>query len=214
MTALHGVGLALAYLIGAIPVGLMVGLARGVDVRKIGSGNIGATNVVRGLGASFGLLVFAVDVGKGAAGVAVCRSLGIEGWLLAMGALFAVLGHNFSPYLGFKGGKGVATSLGAMLALAPVSALIALGVWFLVVLPTRYVSLASILAAASLPFAFSLRHPAHPQMLVPVAALVIVVIGRHHENIHRLLRGEENRFGSRRESADEGREQQAQAGEH
>lgn len=196
MTGVEAVGLALAYLIGAIPVGLTIGLIRRVDVRKIGSGNIGATNVVRGLGLGFGLLVFAVDVLKGIGAVLLCGYLGAEGWLLGMAALFAVLGHCFSPYMGFKGGKGVATALGTLLALSPLVSLIVLGVWLVVALPTRLVSLASILAAVSMPIGFYVINPTSLEMVVPLAALAITVLGRHNENIQRLLKGKENRFGS------------------
>jgi len=210
---MQGLALALAYLIGAIPVGLVIGLARGVDVRQVGSGNIGATNVMRGLGAGLGLLVFAIDVLKGVAGVMIGRAMGLDGWLLGMSAMFAVVGHSFSPYLAFKGGKGVATTLGAMLAIAPPTGLIALGLWFVIVLATRYVSLASILGAASLPISYYLLHPAQTGTLVPVVALVIIVVGRHNENIARLLKGEESRFGSSRAQADEQAEAQAPAAE-
>jgi acyl phosphate:glycerol-3-phosphate acyltransferase len=197
LTGIQAVGLALAYLIGAIPVGLVIGLIRGVDVRRIGSGNIGATNVVRGLGVGFGLLVFVVDVLKGVGAVLLCRYLGAEGWLLGMAALFAVMGHCFSPYIGFKGGKGVATALGAMLALSPLVALGVLGIWILAVLPTRMVSLGSVLGALAMPVLYYVFNPASPETVVPLAALAIIVMGRHSDNIHRLLRGEENRFGSK-----------------
>jgi len=198
VTTAQGLALAAAYLLGAIPVGLLIGLSRGVDVRTVGSGNIGATNVLRALGIGFGLLVFAVDVLKGVAAVLLCRWVGLEGWLLAMGAFFAVLGHSFSPYLAFKGGKGVATSLGTFLALEPVGAVIAFAVWFAIVLPTRYVSLGSVIAVAAAPVIFFALRPAAPEALVPVVALALLVIGRHNENIERLLRGEENRFGRSR----------------
>ncbi len=196
VSGMQGLALALSYLIGAIPVGLIIGLARGVDVRQVGSGNIGATNVMRGLGAGLGLLVFVIDVLKGAAGVMIGRTMGLDGWLLGMTAMFAVLGHSYSPYLVFKGGKGVATTLGTMLAISPPAGLLALGVWFVVVLTTRYVSLASILGATALPVAFYLLHPAQSATLVPIVALVVIVVSRHNENIARLLKGEESRFGS------------------
>jgi glycerol-3-phosphate acyltransferase PlsY len=201
VTGLQGLGLAAAYLIGSIPVGLTVGLLLGTDVRKVGSGNIGATNVLRALGAKIGLMVFIVDVLKGVAAVAVCAALGMEGWLLSMGALFAVLGHCASVFIGFKGGKGVATALGAGLMLSPPAALIALGVWLLTVLPTRLVSLASLLAAVALPTAFYFLSPDSPEAVVPVVAISLVVMGRHHENIERLLRREEHRFGSAKAAA-------------
>jgi len=198
VTGLQALGLLVTYLLGGIPVGLLVGLARGVDVRQVGSGNIGATNVMRGVGPALGLLVFAIDVLKGVAGVMVGRQLGMDGWLLGMAALFVMLGHSFSPYMAFKGGKGVATTLGAGLGLSPVAALIAFGIWFAVVLPTRYVSLASIVGTAALAVLVYVFAPAEPEMAVPVAAMAIIVIGRHSENIERLLKGEESRFGSPR----------------
>jgi acyl phosphate:glycerol-3-phosphate acyltransferase len=195
VTGVQGVGLALAYLIGAVPVGLTVGLLLGTDPRKVGSGNIGATNVLRALGPAVGLAVFIADVLKGVVAVALCAAFGLEGWLLSMGALFAVLGHCFSVFIGFKGGKGVATSLGTVIMLSPLAAVFAFAVWLVTVLPTHIVSLASLLGAATLPVAFYFFNTGSPESVVPLAAMVIVVIGRHHENIERLLRGEESRFG-------------------
>lgn len=198
MTGIQGLALVLAYLIGAIPVGLTVGLVLGTDPRKVGSGNIGATNVLRALGPGVGLSVFVADVLKGVGAVALCSAFGLEGWLLSMGALFAVLGHCFSIFIGFKGGKGVATSLGTVIMLSPLAAAIAFAAWLLVVLPTRFVSLASLVGAVALPVAYYFLHTTSPESVVPLAALALVVVGRHHENIARLLRGEESRFGSRK----------------
>ena len=196
MTGVQGLGLALAYLIGAIPIGLIVGLLMGTDVRRIGSGNIGATNVLRALGPKIGLPVFVADVLKGIVGVAIGRAFGMGGWLLSMCALFVVLGHCYSVFMGFKGGKGVASSLGTVIMLAPAAAAIALGFFLLVVLPTRLVSLGSIAGAVALPVAFYALNADTPEALVPLAAMALIVIGRHHENIERLLKGEEHRFGS------------------
>lgn len=201
MTGASWLALALAYLIGGIPVGLVVGLARGVDVRRVGSGNIGATNVIRGVGAGLGALVFIIDVLKGVAAVSLARALGAEDWLVGMAGLFAVLGHSYSPYLAFKGGKGVATSLGVALGLSWLPALIAFGLWLVVVLPTRYVSLGSIIGAAAMPVLLYVFQPGQPDLVVPMAALAIIVIGRHNENIERLLRGQEHRFGAPRPDA-------------
>ncbi len=203
MTGADALGLALAYLIGAIPVGLLAGFARGVDVRTVGSGNIGATNVVRAVGPLIGLAVFLVDVLKGAGGVMLCRALGLEGWLLGMGALFVVMGHCFSPYLAFKGGKGMATTLGAFLALRPLPALACLVLWILVVALTRYVSLGSIAAVAAVPATFYLAAPGQDaELVVILAALALLVIGRHNDNIERLLNGTEKRIGGKRKSAE------------
>ena len=156
--------------------------------------------MLRALGAKIGLAVFVVDVLKGVAGVAICSALGMEGWLLSMGGLFTALGHCFSVYLGFKGGKGVATSLGVVLMLSPLAGVIAFAAWFAVVLPTRIVSLASLVGALTLPIAYYFLHTSTPEATVPLVAMAIVVIGRHDENIERLLRGEENRFGSKKKS--------------
>ncbi len=196
MTGVQGLGLALAYLIGAIPIGFIVGLLMGTDVRRIGSGNIGATNVLRALGPRIGLPVFLADVLKGVAGVAIGRAFGMDGWLLSMCALFVVLGHCYSVFMGFKGGKGVASSLGTVIMLEPAAAAIALGFFLLAVLPTRLVSLGSIVGAVVLPVAFYALNAHGPEAVVPLAAMSLIVIGRHHENIERLLKGEEHRFGS------------------
>lgn len=197
MTGLQGLAFVLAYLIGATPIGLAVSLLLGTDVRTVGSGNIGATNVLRAHGPKIGLGVFIADVLKGVAAVAVCAAFGLEGILLSMGALFAVLGHCFSVFIAFDGGKGVATSLGTVLMLSPAAAGIAFVVWLVIVLPTRIVSAASLAGATALPVAFYALNTDAPEAAVPLAALALVVIGRHHENISRLLRGEENRFGSK-----------------
>ncbi|MFP4249750.1 MAG: glycerol-3-phosphate 1-O-acyltransferase PlsY [Armatimonadota bacterium] len=203
MTGVQGLGLALAYLIGAVPVGLTVGLLLGTDPRKVGSGNIGATNVLRALGPGVGLGVFIADVLKGVAAVALCASFGMDGWLLSMAALFATLGHCFSVFIGFKGGKGVATSLGGVIMLSPLAAAIAFAVWLITVLPTRIVSLASLLGALTLPIAFYALNTESPESVVPLVAMALVVIGRHHENIERILRGEESRFGGGNRQASE-----------
>lgn len=213
VTANAWLALALAYLLGGIPVGLIVGLARGVDVRKVGSGNIGATNVIRGVGAKLGALVFIIDVLKGVAAVMIARALGADDWLVGMAGLFVVLGHSFSPYLAFKGGKGVATSFGVALGVAWLPALITFGLWLALVAPTRLVSLGSICGAAALPILVYAFDPGRPELVVPLVALAIIVIGRHNENIERLLRGEENRFGAPRPNAAVGADQRPEEGD-
>ncbi len=198
MTAGQVLALTLAYLIGAIPIGLLAGFAKGVDVRQIGSGNIGTTNVIRAVGTRIGIAVFAGDVLKGVLGVLLCKVLGGEGWMLGMAALLVVMGHCFSPYLGFKGGKGVATSLGAFLALRPLLGLACLAIWVVVVATTRYVSLGSVLAVAAGPVILYATSPAvGAEVVVAVVVIALLVIGRHNDNIERLLKGTENRVGTK-----------------
>ena len=203
MTTSQALALALAYLIGAIPIGLLAGFAKGVDVRETGSGNIGTTNVMRAVGTRIGIAVFIGDVLKGVLGVLLCKALGGEGWVLGMAALFAVMGHCFSPYLAFKGGKGVATTLGAFLAVGPLLGLACLAIWVLVVATTRYVSLGSVLAVAAGPVILYATAPAvGAEVVVAVVVIALLVIGRHNDNMERLLQGTENRIGTKR--ADEG----------
>jgi glycerol-3-phosphate acyltransferase PlsY len=200
---------AAAYLLGSIPTGyLLVRLFRHQDIRQAGSGNIGATNVLRSGGKSLGAATFLLDVLKGSASVALG---GLLGSLLAPGAvplnmralaaLFAVFGHIFPVWLGFRGGKGVATGFGVFLVTAPLAALAAISVFALILLISRYVSLASILGAASFPcFAwfFSRMHGGdRPHFFIAVeAAVALLIIVKHHQNIRRLLDGTESRLGS------------------
>lgn len=192
------------YLAGAIPFGLIIGKTlRGIDIRDFGSGNIGASNVLRTLGTGPALLVFFFDTVKGLAAVLVCRKLFGDAspgsyWVVA-GALASVLGHSFSVFLRFKGGKGVATSLGVIIGLNWVIALIAFVGWGVLVAATRYISVASIVAAVSVPlqmvFWRSMHVPVAYQALAGVAALVIVI--KHKSNIKRLLNGTETRIGQK-----------------
>jgi acyl-phosphate glycerol 3-phosphate acyltransferase len=188
----------LAYLIGSIPFGFIVARARGVDITKAGSGNIGATNVGRVLGRKYGILVFALDVLKGAVPTALMSAFSSEGsWSVATG-LAAILGHLFPVYLRFRGGKGVATGFGVVAVLLPIPAAIAFLVWLLVVATTRYVSLASVIAAIVLaavrlttaPAPFSTE--AWPISVFCVATALLVIV-KHRDNISRLLQGKENR---------------------
>jgi len=199
LTGQQALGLLAAWLIAAIPFGLLAGLAMGVDVRRAGSGNIGATNVIRVVGAKLGVIVFLLDVSKGWVGVMIGRWLGMEGWMLATVALVVVMGHSFSPYLAFKGGKGVATALGALIGINPLSALICFLVWFVVVGITRYVSLGSVIGVIPAPVLVYLLAPSHnAELAVGVIPLILLIIGRHSENIERLMKGEENRFGAKK----------------
>jgi len=196
-----------SYLLGSIPVGyLLVRLFRDQDIRSVGSGNIGATNVLRSGGKGLGAATFALDVVKGAAAVALAAWIAPQiapafapRSIEALAAVVAVLGHMFPIWLHFRGGKGVATGFGVFLVAAPWAALASIGVFFLVLMLTRYVSLASILGAGSFPvFAYFLVHGEKPGFYI--AAQIIVsslIILKHHANIRRLLAGTENRFGSR-----------------
>lgn len=193
-----------SYLVGAVPFGLLIARLKGVDIRRVGSGNIGATNVLRAVGKPWGIATFACDALKGFLPAAFFPVVGnhfganfqsLEVWGVAC-AVAAILGHNFPIYLRFKGGKGVATSAGALLGLAPLAVVIGLSVWAAFFFTLRYVSLASIIAAASIVasgwFLYRDRGPLLPVVLSVLGALVIA---RHHANIRRLLNGTESRFG-------------------
>lgn len=195
-----------AYLLGAVPFGLLIARMRGVDIRKVGSGNIGATNVLRSVGKPWGYLTFALDALKGYLPAAVFPMIGklagtdfqsLENAGLWCG-LAAILGHNFPVYLGFKGGKGVATSAGALLGIAPAAVGIGLVVWALLFFPFRYVSLASIGAAVAIPVAgWFLYRGMGPTLPVALTVLGALVIWRHRSNIQRLLAGTESRIGKK-----------------
>lgn len=193
---------AAAYLLGSIPFGLLAGLLRGRDLRKEGSGNIGATNAMRVLGKPAGYTVFALDFAKGAVPVFAAEALGApEGILIACG-LFAILGHNFPVWLGFKGGKGIATSGGVILSLfGPVVFAISIGTWILVFLVSRYVSVASIAGALALSAAMGTSAAAGKEtwVLASVAfCMTVLAVWRHRSNIVRLINGAEPRFSRRK----------------
>ncbi len=191
--------LALAYLLGATPTSLWVGKAvYGVDLRDEGSGNLGATNTFRVLGWRAALPVLLFDIFKGwlpAAYFAVWSGLDSFGWTLAFGGA-AIVGHVFSVWARFRGGKGVATSGGVFLALAPWAVLVALVAFFAIALTTRYVSLGSITAALLVPLVVVYTpHRGGDALVYFSLALAAFVIWAHRSNIRRLLKGQENRFG-------------------
>ena len=198
-----------SYLVGSIPFGYLAGRLAGIDIRKAGSGNVGATNVVRVLGKRYGYPVFAFDFLKGFGAVMISMLLAPgrpPEWnspetFGILAAMFSVLGHLYPPWLKFEGGKGVATSAGALLALTPVATLIGIAVWILVFWLTRYVSLASITAAIVLPIIIlvaRLRYQKDGKPLVIASVCVAaVVIWRHRSNLSRLMRGTEPRFRKR-----------------
>jgi glycerol-3-phosphate acyltransferase PlsY len=194
-----------AYLLGSIPTGFLVAKAKGIDIRAAGSGNIGATNAMRVLGKPAGILVLLVDALKGYAAVAwVCAALlkifnvpeaDAENFQIVAGAA-AVLGHNFTCWLKFKGGKGVATSAGVYLALTPIALGIALAAFILTVLITRYASVGSIVAAIVLPFAVWFKDDNLILRIVTIA-LCALAIFKHKKNVERLFAGTENRIGKK-----------------
>lgn len=187
---LAGVG----YLMGSIPFALLVGkLWAGVDIRRGGSGNVGATNLFRLTGWAPGLLAFLLDFGKGWVPALVAAQMGGPAAGLLIG-LAAVAGHNWSVYLRGRGGKGAATSLGVLFAVAPVGALVAVALFVVVVLATRYVSLGSMAAAASAPITLWLLGAGRAEILI-AAGLTVILVLRHRSNIARLLAGTENRTG-------------------
>lgn len=194
---MRALGLVASYLIGAIPVGFLVARAAGgFDIRGKGSGNIGATNVLRTLGPVPAVLTLLGDVVKGYLAVRVAEVLGPEPAWGAAGALLAVVGNCWPVFLRFRGGKGMATALGAFLALVPKAILPAAVLFIAILAISRYVSLASIAAVLVLPVgAFVLSYPRASTGAAALAALVI--LWRHRENIRRLAGGKENRLGGR-----------------
>lgn len=194
--------LLLAYLFGAIPAGAWVARYYGVDIQKVGSGNTGATNILRTLGAGPALVVAAFDVLKGGIAVWLARLVGIEGYLLGGVALAAVLGHNYSVFLRFTGGKGVATSFGTLLFLDPALALLTFPVGIATMALTRYVSAGSMIGAfTSAVLAMALGRPLWE--ILTVAVLAALVFWTHRENIKRLQAGNERRLGEKAKVSDD-----------
>ena len=188
-----------AYLLGSIPFGyLLVRVFRGEDVRHSGSGNIGATNVARS-SPVLGLLTLLLDASKGGAAVLIAARLQTSGALYSiesLAALFAILGHLFPVWLKFRGGKGVATALGSFVIIAPKSILCVIGVFALVFLAFRYVSLSSVIAVACFPVAAWLlgEYGNMPSVLIIMSVAALLVVSRHHSNLGRLMQGTEPRF--------------------
>lgn len=193
--------LLVSYVFGATPFGYLAGRMRGMDIRQHGSGNIGATNAFRVLGKPAGITVFVLDFLKGLVPVLAAAKI-IPDMPLApiLAGIGAILGHNFTFWLGFRGGKGIATSAGVLLALLPVAMLAGLIVWFALFFSTRYVAVASIGAALAIPIVTGLRHTGNRPLLVFAIAVAALAIIRHRSNIQRLIAGNENRFTRRSET--------------
>jgi glycerol-3-phosphate acyltransferase PlsY len=197
----------IAYLLGSIPFGYLLVkyvFTSGEDVRDIGSGGTGATNVARRTGAKGGLLTYVLDVAKGVAAVLLMRMVADDDFLwIGAAAIAAIIGHIFPIFLGFRGGKGVATGVGVYLALAPYAVLTTLVLWALIVYFSRYVSLGSILATAAVPlwtylyYGLLQPHPHLKGLLIIGITGCGLIVATHHENISRLIKGTENKIGVR-----------------
>jgi glycerol-3-phosphate acyltransferase PlsY len=195
MTAMAGAMIGLAYLLGSIPTGFILGAWAGVDVRKSGSGNVGATNVARVLGKRQGVCTLIADVGKGWLPIFIALQLGFTTTVVAFVGVAAFFGHLFPIFLRFKGGKGVATALGVFLALAPSATLILIVLFGVVMWASRTVSLSSMIAAAAAPavlWCFSYD----AAVIASSAFLAMMIILRHRSNIQRLLAGTEPKFSA------------------
>jgi glycerol-3-phosphate acyltransferase PlsY len=193
----------LFYLTGSIPTGYLMGRARGIDIRQHGSGNIGATNVWRVMGRNWGLAAFACDFLKGFLLLFLVQRLefgAVHPWsvslLLVVCAVAAILGHNYTPWLGFRGGKGVATTAGVLGALLPLALLVVFSLWLVLVLVTRTVSIGSIAAAIALPPATAFFYPGDWVYFTLALLAGALVVGRHRSNLQRLIAGTEPRIGS------------------
>jgi glycerol-3-phosphate acyltransferase PlsY len=183
------------YLLGSIPFGVAIARgAGGVDLRRVGSGNVGATNVLRTVGKGAAALTLVGDVGKGMLAVGLARWTGVGAGLVAAVGLVAVLGHLFPVWSRFRGGKGVATTLGVVLGAMPAVGGVLLVIWIAVAAVTRYSSLAALVATAAMPALVWLAD-GRPAMLALSGALLLLVVLRHRENIGRLLAGTEGKIG-------------------
>jgi glycerol-3-phosphate acyltransferase PlsY len=192
----------ISYFIGGIPFGYLVGKSQGIDIRTLGSGNIGATNVFRTMGKKWGILVFIADLLKAYIPTKLvlytaCAPsfISLDGFAFLVG-LAALLGHTFTPYLHFKGGKGVASSTGMILAMMPLSLAVSTSVWACLLIITRYVSVASIAAALALPTATFFFYPGQKWFLVASFTICLLVLIRHRDNMKRLIQGTENKIKS------------------
>jgi len=201
----------LAYLVGSVPFGFLVGRARGVDLRKVGSGNVGSTNVYRALGLRVALFVFALDAGKGLVATRLISMIGAgvldATYMRLIAALAVMLGSVAGVFMRFRGGKGVATGAGVFLGLAPLATVISIAAWAALVAATRIVSVGSLAAAAVLPaLVGALASQGYVRNPVFYLALVVagIVFVSHRSNIGRLLQGRENRVGRRRDAEEQG----------
>jgi glycerol-3-phosphate acyltransferase PlsY len=185
----------LAFLIGSIPFGIIIAKAKGVDLKKVGSGNIGATNVLRSIGKYPALLTLLGDVLKGTAAVALGRYFGSGPVFEGLVGFCAILGHNFSLFLGFRGGKGVATSFGVLSFYSPQTALFTFIIWLIVIMTTKYSSLGALISFGLLPL--SIMFFDHKNKIIIAVLITILIFMRHKDNIKRLISGTERKIGKR-----------------
>jgi glycerol-3-phosphate acyltransferase PlsY len=185
----------LAFLIGSIPFGIIIAKSKGVDLKKVGSGNIGATNVLRSIGKYPALLTLLGDVLKGTAAVALGRYFGSGPFFEGLVGFCAILGHNFSLFLGFRGGKGVATSFGVLSFYSPQTALFTFIIWLIVVMTTKYSSLGALVSFGLLPL--SIMFFDHKNKIIIAVLITILIFMKHKDNIKRLISGTERKIGKR-----------------
>ncbi len=194
---IHLLLIAAAFVLGSIPFGIITAKVKGIDLKKVGSGNIGATNVLRSLGKWPAILTLLGDVLKGTLAVAMGKYAGVDPIFEGLIGLSAITGHNFSLFLGFRGGKGVATSIGVLLLYTPYAALLTVLIWSAVVLITKYSSLGAIISFTLLPLSVLLLD-SHDRIRVIMSLLIaLFIVIRHQENIRRLIKGTERKIGQR-----------------
>ncbi|MBE0425354.1 MAG: glycerol-3-phosphate 1-O-acyltransferase PlsY [Nitrospirae bacterium] len=185
----------IGFILGSIPFGIIVAKLKGADLKKVGSGNIGATNVLRSIGKWPAFITLLGDILKGTLAVAIGKYSGVGVFYEGLIGISAILGHNFSIFLGFRGGKGVATSLGVLIIYTPYAALLTLIIWLVVVIMTKYSSLGALVAFSFLPLNI-LLFDSKDKFFVAILMTVLIFI-RHRENILRLIKGTERRIGQR-----------------
>jgi len=204
-----GIGLIVSFLIGSIPTGLLIAKSKGVDLKKIGSGNIGATNVMRALGKEAALLTLLGDALKGVIAVGIAKGFSLGVLDQGLFGLLAILGHNFSVFLKFKGGKGVATSIGALLVFSPHAALLTIILWIMTAKWTKYSSLSALVAFGLLPLSIYMIDYSGEKMII-AAAIAILIFIRHVANIKRLIQGTESKIGQKTDDRRQGTENRKQ----
>jgi glycerol-3-phosphate acyltransferase PlsY len=188
--------IAFSFIVGAIPFGVLFTKSQGIDLKKVGSGNIGATNVLRVAGKKVALMTLMGDILKGTAAVALARAVGGGTPVEGMAGLAAVLGHDFSPFMRFRGGKGVATSLGVVLIYTPIAGILTVILWLLTVITMRYSSIGAIVSFLLMPvWILLLDYP--PETLYIAVIISVLLVAKHSGNIKRLLKGTEGKIGNK-----------------